>query len=177
MQPAPLKLDDIVTEPNFTGPAGRAWLCNYGNFLESGDCERESDDTVGMWLIEAPEAHPAWHSYLLILVHLRPLPGCEELTFHLDGATHQMWLSALDPHGSRQSLVDCDLKAQNKCASLEPLNFAAQFIEIADNLAKERCESAVQAICDGRLSPDTPPMGDWVDLFGDNMLKPEYRNS
>lgn len=175
----PLKLDDITAKPDFSGPSGRAWLCNHGNLQEQEGDEGGPDATVGMWLIEAPEAHPLWHSYVLVLVHLRTLPGREEeeVTFHLDGATHQLLLNALDPKGSRQSLVDCDLKAKNKCAILHPLNFAAQFIEITDNLARERCVSAVQAICDGKISPDTDYMWQWLGLFGNNMLKPEYRDS
>jgi hypothetical protein len=47
-------------------------------------------------------------------------------------------------------------------AWLQPGNFAAQFIEISDELAGKRVRDGVQEICDGRLSPDTDARQAWT---------------
>ncbi len=54
---------------------------------------------------------------------------------------------------------------------MSPGNFASQFVEISDELARERVKAAVQKVCDGQLSPDTDFTSQWIKLFGDCMMK------
>lgn len=91
-----------------------------------------------------------------------------------EDGTHEIWLYALDPDCKRNAAV---VDGINGGSWLQPKNFAAQFIEIADELAQDRVRSAVQKVCDGRLSPDVDFMSQWAVLFGNNMLKdrPGYR--
>jgi hypothetical protein len=158
-------LDQITSTPTFTGSAGRAWLTHSPR--EPGD----SAD-VASWVIEAPGAHPLWHSYFMMLIHLRPLPVPQQTIFYLGGATHEIWLYALHPDGSRQKRIDGYAEG---CDLLVPLNFAAQFIEPSDEVAVKRCEAAIQRVCDGTLSPDTDYIRSWMHLFGDNMVKDKKR--
>lgn len=83
-------LDEVAMEPAITGAHGRGWACD----LEEGRrllADRANDDaTVAMWVIEARYAHPVWHSYLLVLVHLRPMADLRETVFYLQGATHEL---------------------------------------------------------------------------------------
>ena len=117
-------------------------------------------------VVEAPWAHPIWHSYAVILVHLRPLPDGRPTKFYLAAATHEIWLYALDPDQPRQPMIEF---GQPKW--LTPMNFGAQFIAASDEAAKLKVEEAVQDIVAGKLSPDTDFIRHWAYRFGDNMLK------
>lgn len=165
------KLDEITNAPDFTGNHGRAWRCNISAIRERLGVSEEDDSTLGFWLMEAQWAHPVWHSYLMVLVHLRPMRDKRPTKFYLDGATHEMWLYALNPAGNRQKVIDGEGIGPHSCQWLTPMNFAAQFIELTDELATARCEDAVQKVCDGKLSPDTDFIRHWMHLFGDNMIK------
>lgn len=160
----------IENKPDFTGDFGLAWRCDLPALREtvakeSGD--NAQDCALGLWIVEAAWAHPIWHSYIFTLVHLRPAD--RPTKFYLDGATHEMWVQALDPEADRQKALNGE---ENPLEwGLHPLNFAAQFIEVDDALAVSRIEDVIQLVCNGRLSPDTDYIRYWAELFGGNMLK------
>lgn len=165
--------DEIKTLPALVGPAGKAWRCNVATMLQVGGIDPENDGTVAVWIVEAPAAHMAWHSYAIVLLHLRPLKVRRKTRFHLPNATHEMWVQALNPDFPREPAI-------NEGAPwhyLVPNNFAAQFIEPDDAAAMSRVERDVQRICAGMLSPDTDFTRDWIGLYGDNMIRPEFRPS
>lgn len=168
-------LDPITSAPDFVGSSGRAWVCRPPLYRKEPGYREGNYADVASWVIEAPRAHPFWHSYYITLVHLRPLPDNRPTIFYLDGATHEFWLHALAPDGSRQKLIDGHPSGGEACNLLVPLNFAAQFIEPSDANAMRRCEAAIQRICDGTLSPDTDNIRAWMYLFGDNMVKDKKR--
>lgn len=168
-------LDSITSVPQFTGPSGRAWLCLPPLYREEPGFKEGSYADVASWVIEVPRAHPWWHSYSMTLIHLRPLPDDRPTKFYLAGATHEIWLYALTPDGSRQKLIDGHSPGGEACNFLIPLNFAAQFIEPSDEDAVKRCEAAIQRVCDGTLSPDTDHIRTWMHSFGDNMVKDKKR--
>jgi hypothetical protein len=161
----------ITAPPTLTGKHGRAWSADLAAGRRKMRIDVSQDATLVHWIIEAPWAHPAWHSYSLVLVHLRPMADRRETRFYLDGATHEFWLYALNPETDHNDTVETGISR----GWLHPKNFAAQFIEISDDLALERIERSVQMICDGKLSPDTDWQQAWVDLYGNNMIKREYR--
>jgi len=122
---------------------------------------------TGLWLIEAPWAHPFWHSYALSLINLAVVPPDAPYPpiIYLPGATHEMVLLALDPESPRQPMIDgLDFRL------LTPANFAAQMIMPDDAAAIANVERALGLIADGQLSPDTDFIRDWVRLFGDSMM-------
>lgn len=171
--PAPITdpIDDIA--PALAGPHGRAWQTDREAGRAMFDVPAERDATIAHWVVEAPWAHPAWHSYCLVLVHLRPLRGIDTKTkFYLRDATHELWVYALDPQRPRRPLITTGMPDRHY---MQPKNFAAQFIEVSDELATARVARTVQQICDGQLSPDTDAMRDWIALYGDNMVKRGYR--
>ena len=59
----------------------------------------DQEATLAGWLIHAPGQSPAWSDYLLMLVHLRDLPGVPPATRKFPEAEYQMTLFALDPEG------------------------------------------------------------------------------
>lgn len=162
--------------PKISGDKGQAWLCDHmaglrAKFDDERDIEHNSA-VVASYVVEAPWAHPAWHSYWICLVHLRPLPDPKrETIFYLPMATHEFWLYALDPDADRDAIIATGAPF----GILKPINFSAQFIEATDLLAIGRIEAAIRDICAGTLTPDVDGRREWVRLFGDNMLKQEYR--
>lgn len=158
--------------PDLVGEHGKAWTCDLAVGLRTMNLRPEDDATLVHWVVEAPWAHPAWHSYSIVLVHLRPMPDGRQTKLYLEGATHEMTVWAMDPKVDRNTLVDTGIVGGHW---MRPTNFGAQFIEIADELALKRINRSVQDICDGRLSPDTDFIRTWARLYGDNMIKPEYR--
>jgi hypothetical protein len=145
----------IQTQPTLTGEHGRAWLIPRS----------ELHALVAMWVIEAPWAHPLWHSYILSLVHLRPDPGLAAPVVRREGATHELVLYALDAATNRGPMIE-----GGPILVLEPPNFAAQMIEAHDAAAFENAERAVMMILSRTLSPDTDHISSWIELFGDSMV-------
>jgi hypothetical protein len=156
--------DDITEDPTINGPRGRAWKLDL-------DAMRRRDGRdhagVAVWLIEAPWAHPFWHSYRLSLIHLRPVDGLTQPIICLEGATHEIVLYALNPDMRREDA----LLLTSDGALMEPPNFVAQMIMGSDDAAAGKIGEVVEMICQGRLSPDTDFRSQWITLFGDNMVR------
>lgn len=159
----------VLIPPDLIGDNGKAWLCHIktGHIIKK--IKSEQDACICHWVVEAIWAHPAWHSYSVFCQHLRPMVGYDKpVKFHLEDATHELVVFALDPQKNRESLINTGLVEGRW---LQPPNFAAQFIELNDDLARGRIRSTVQEIVDGRLSPDTDFRPDWVHRFGGNMTR------
>lgn len=163
--------DPITLPPVISGEAGKAWACDLSVGYRQMGKTREHDACLRHWVIEVPAAHPFWHSYSLVLIHLRPMPNFPPPEIYFQDATHEMWLIALDPDKDRNQLLANGIV---KGHWLHPVNFAAQFIEITDDEAMKRIENTIQLICDGKLNPDTDAREEWVNLYGDNMIKDQY---
>lgn len=164
--------DPIPDMPVVQGPHGLAWLCNVAEGRRIMNVPAERDAALDHWVVEAPWAHPAWHSYSVLLLHLREMPGQQKTVFHIPDATHELLVFTIDPTSDRRELLATGIPKRHW---LEPINFAAQFIEITDDLARERVRNTVQMICDGKLSPDTDYQRDWVRLYNNSMIKKEFR--
>ena len=150
--------DPVVTMPDLAGEGGRAWAIVPSETAGAA---------VACWLVEAPWAHPAWHSYVVSLISLRPIPGLPDAVIYLFGATHEVVVQALDARAPRQ----CGIDNPRQFAALDPINFGAQFIAADDEAATGRVLAAVLLILEGVLSPDTDFRPHWIRLFGDNMMK------
>ena len=164
----PNKTDRIDIPPTIAGEHGRAWRADIENGKRQRGINPANDATLDHWIVEAPFAHPFWHSYSIVLIHLRPMPDARETKFYLDGATHEMWVWSLDPNKSRRRLIETGI-VQGEW--LSPKNFSARFIEVADDLAQARIYAAVVSITRADLSPDTDYIRYWGQLFGTNMMK------
>jgi hypothetical protein len=156
--------NEITVPPDLVGKTGRAWRVDVAETmkrrgLESGD--------VACWIVEAPNAHPVWHSYWFEMVHLRPFRDMEGDThIYLEGATHEMWIAAIDPDKSRQEMLDTGM-----IPALRPLNFACQFIFDNDHTASLSLLQDVRDVIDGVISPDTDFVRMWVARHNGSMIK------
>jgi hypothetical protein len=166
----PHKPDQVATAPTLVGTHGRAWKRDNAAARARYNVAEQDDAQISMWIVEAPAAHPFWHSYMVSLVHLRPMPdGRETILYHPD-ASHELVIFALDPEQPRQPSIDGAFPNL-----LHPANFAAQLIMASDEEAASRIEGAVSLILSGELSPDTDHLSKWRALFGDNMIRKEFR--
>lgn len=160
-------MDEITTPPTGTGPHGRWWRVDYEKFVAAQPKRNPDDSTVSVFLIEAPYAHPIWHSYMLCAIHLRPIEGRPEPLINLPGATHEMFLYALNPGEKREPFI----VGADGPRILQPANFAAQLICDSDDAATALMLKTAQDIADGTLNPDTDYIKFWAQRFGTSMLK------
>lgn len=158
--------DPISIQPDVGGPAGRAWRMEMSaQYVRAGIPPGEMAD-VAAWIVEAPHAHPFWHSYVIMLQHLRPIARGKPAVLYLPEATHEMNVWALSPDRPREPMLH-----GGRLSLMEPRNFAAQMVCASDEHAIIRVyETAIVPIVSGQLSPDTDFTRDWVARFGDNMM-------
>ncbi len=155
--------DPVSITPAYTGVAGRAWEINLA---ANPDGSKRAD--VAQWVVERADAHPFWHSYVVILFHLRPLgEGFPDAYIARPGATHEFWVAALDPRIPRTKVIE-----EGKIPFLRPVNYASQIISGSDAEAYGFVYSkVVKAIADGDINPDTDYLRVWVAKFGDWMVR------
>lgn len=162
-------LDDVAAPPTISGAHGRAWAIDLASARKVKGVDPRDDATLAGWIVEAPWAHLAWHSYFIALVHLRPLPDARKTIFYFPDASHEFWVYALDPSRPRQpAIVGAEMPA-----FLTPCNFATQRKHGSDTEALAEIERAVKDIVDGRLSPDTDFLAEWSRRYGNFMIKGE----
>lgn len=140
------------------GMLGRAWrVC-----LEANPATLSLAD-LAHWVVERPRAGPRWHSYAVVLFHLR-FPEAHRC---FPAATHEFWFAALYPQTSRQQYISTGAITQ-----LGPAVFASQIQCPTDGMARDRVyRRVVRAVCDGRLSPADDDRPAWVKQFGDHMTR------
>lgn len=156
-----------TTAPDIIGEHGKAWRCDLEAFRKK--YHNPEDATVCVWIVYAPWAHPVWNSYAVVLVHLREMEGAKPPTLAFPGATHETLILAVDPK--------LQLDVAVAVPYLMPPNFVGQLKVDSDDAAAARVEAEVREICAGRLNPDTDAIRQWVAIYGDAALKPEYRLS
>jgi hypothetical protein len=161
-------MTDIVTTPTKESQYGRSWAVDIAAVAEAS--KLGSGATIGCWIVEARWAHPLWHSYYFTLIHLRPVSDCPDPVVALPGATHEFGVFAMNPEIDREPQL-----RDRRAALLHPVNFAAQLIEPSDDAAIARIEDAIDRVIRGLLNPDTDALQSWIALFGDSLIRPEYR--
>ena len=134
----------VTAPPLVSSPLGKAWLVDLPAARKKAGIDPAKDAAIAHWVVEAPWAHPAWHSYSLVLVHLRPMPVPIETKFYLPGATHELWVWVINTDIDRNRLL---AEGGLKGCWLSPKNFAAQIIERDDDAAAARVRRAVHMIC------------------------------
>ena len=162
----------VARKAEIEGPRGRAWRLDL-DAARRNLPPNPDDATVCAWVVEAPWAHPVWHSYFFCLIHLRSIPGVREPKRYLEAATHEFMFFAMDPDAPRERLIGGGESFGPHV--LHPKNFAAQITQDDDAQAIARVEAAIKDICDGKLSPDTDFQHQWGERFGKAMFKKGWR--
>lgn len=143
---------------------GRAWRVNLDEMIRYIP---GPSSAIGMWIINAPWAHPLWHSYVMALIHLRHVDGLGPPSIYLQGATHELFLYALSIGQPLAPVIE----GKAIPIHLEPANYAGQWIAGSDAEAIDKVELAIEEIMRGALSPDTDFRHQWIARFGDSNLR------
>lgn len=139
----------LLTDAIPTGPHGTAVRIDIPNIAKAGQ-------TVDYWIVTAPGWHPLWSQYVIAAVRLDDdAPGFPPPTRHFDGATHELFVLALDPeHGPYGADEIRHYWEHPPLPILVPVNMAHQFIATDDEL-RQMCWNAVWAVVNGVLNPET----------------------
>jgi hypothetical protein len=163
-------VDQAKFQPTLKTAHGAAWLLDELLISKKAGRKAESCAGVGSWLVFCPWAHPFWSYYVIAAVHLRAQEGCKPPAFFLPGATHEVFVVALDP--TKVPDLECPVRSYMK-----PINFAGQWIAAArrnpvdqDKAAAEKIRGCVDEILAGTLSPDTDFRRQWIERFSGSNL-------
>lgn len=145
-----------MRDPDFTGAAARAWRIKKP---DAGPLAWQA--SIVMHLINAPGIHAFWSWWSIGVVHLRDIPGVEPAFKQYPTAEYELLVMSLNPeHGA----PDPD-NPEGGYSFLDPPDVVLQFHGINDGDAERICELAVQAVCDGILSPDQDGRAAWERMI------------
>src|SRR5574337_683239 len=156
-----------MREPDFVGVFGRAWKLSDEAIRRASNLPDDVDVPIkGVWVVCAPNSHPVWPWYRVLMYDLKRIAGVPDAKIYLPGATHEFVVQALNPNNYPPTVDEMPMYY------LTPANFAAQMVCPSDEAAVRTIEAlAIKDIVNGRLSPDTDFTFQWVARFGDNMIK------
>lgn len=144
------------------GPYGRALQ------LEIPTDTPEPHTAIDHWLITCPTVHPAWTQWYLAVISLADAPGLPPAELKFVGATHQLFLVALNPdHGpyTRDKAAQM-MRNGDGLPMLQPVNLIEQY-QATDAEMRQVCQLMCRAIVQGLASVE-PPLG--YESFRDQWL-------
>lgn len=133
-----------------TGPCGTAAVLE---FVPAPDDPADWLATVATWWLHCPGQSPGWDTYLLSVVHLRPIDGAHEAVINVAGASHEVVLAALNP---ALGPVPNDNDTWQR---LTPLNVVEQVQLPDDDTARELAALTARGVVDGTLWAEPPLSG------------------
>lgn len=149
-----------MRKPDLVG-TGEAWLCPIpGDTRPDG----EKHATIRHWLVKGPY-HPFWNHWVVMVLHLRDLPGMEKAHKDSDEMTHEFMIMALNPgQPDKMKVYDAD-NLPYPIPYLRPLDCVVQFTCDSDAKAVDICDMAVKAIMAGQGSPDADFHSYWKQVI------------
>lgn len=146
-----------LREPDIKGTPRKG--CDIFAWRMSLESKRGAHGTVAYWLLRAPMGyfHAFWNRWIVCCVHLRDDGKLAPAKIKLEGATHEIFIAALDPDTSEFD----PQSPPEPMPYMLPLDICEQFIVVNDEQAVKVTEMMVQSICDGRASPDQDFLGFW----------------
>ena len=141
--------------------------------MNSKFSRRDRNEAKGLafgttWLVHAPWAHSAWHSYIVTLVNLNTPVGGKPADTMRSGGTREVLVWAANPEveiKTGDQPEDWDFNG----GLLWPANHGYHFVAESDEDAFARIEVLVKAIEEKLLSPDTDFTSTWDELFRDGV--------
>jgi hypothetical protein len=153
---------------DISGPHGRAWRADLAAILAQQRAKHGSAPPLELnvcgWYVHAPFSHPIWPCVAINCISLRDVLGWPPAKINLEGATHELFVGAIDP--------DTPVRIDRFAPTLRPINYAGQFIAGDDDEARERVEAAVREVCAGTLNPDSDGRHQWAARFSRSNFKP-----
>lgn len=144
----------IKRPPDAPGQFGRkAWRLPLDKLVK----DKEPTATLASWLVFCPGAHPLWSYWGTSIIHLRPMPGCDDAVISTPGATHELMVCTVNPDLS--PLPDPDGAA---FAIMEPFDLTHQLILKNDAQAVAIMERYIErVVTTGHVSPDADFRNYW----------------
>lgn len=139
----------ISEPPTFKDNFGQAWRLRLLPIGERG--RPDKDATVGVFLVQAPYAHPIWSYWVVSIIHLRDIVGVKKAHLQFPEATHELAIVALNPE---EQLPSLDITVNWKIHRLTPTDVIEQFKVSNDAIADQILELSIMRIIDGTISPD-----------------------
>lgn len=148
-----------LQNPDYYGPMGRAWEVSSAG---RDEISVQDVSSLGIWLIEAPNANRLWNYYAATLVYLRDIPGAPPVKLKREKATHEFVMGTIDPEVDN-TVDPSDIKTFKM---LTPPDLHEQLTLPSDERALEVVRLAVQNCVDGQLSPDAINYRpEWTSFF------------
>jgi hypothetical protein len=156
-------IDREKNPPTLATLSGAAWLLDEEALAQ----KHGPSAVVRAWIFFAPWAHPLWSYYTIGGLHLRPQPPLPPPKIAIAGATHEVYVAAMNP----EEIPDLFLDSRQL---LHPFNFVAQWkvperpnpVDL-DRGARAKIDKTVQEILAGELNPDTDGRRGWIERFGE----------
>jgi hypothetical protein len=119
-------------------------------------------EILTLWLLTAPEYHPAWSQYLLTAVRLTDdLPGFSPPVRTVEGSTHEIMVYAIDPGAGEQTPDSIGPRfLTTDVPLLQPVNVVEQFVATDDEI-RAVLSLCAQAVVHGVMSPDSDYRAMW----------------
>jgi hypothetical protein len=143
---------DIDKQPDIHIGNRRIWEARY---IPRPEDLLDWSASLGRWVMHIPDAHPLWSWFVADMIHLRDIPGVKPAHKRVPDAGHEFmifalhpdWKPTVDPRGVRLS--------DGTLAFMSPYECEFQFAGCTDEAAIQLANRAVQAIANGRLTPDS----------------------
>lgn len=136
-------------------PADRKGLVAEAWLSKAVPERAEQEASLTQWLIKGP-FHPAWEYWVLGVISLEDIPGAPPAKKKYPEAEYEFMIVSIDP--------DCyppDPDVAEGLKFLHPIDLVYHFDGVTEGQAMEIASLAVQAICDGRISPDQDFRSAW----------------
>lgn len=140
--------DRLLRPPDKVGSMAKAWRSRVR------PTRPEHEASIAAWFVQGP-FHPFWSWWLISAVSLRDIPGAEPAKKRYPEAEWEIMILSLDPNFYPPSL---DAAPQH---FLTPPDLVYQFDGIAENQVEEVVELMIEAMINGRISPDQDYRGVW----------------
>jgi hypothetical protein len=108
----------------------------------------QQEASLVQWVVKGP-FHPAWEYWVLAVISLEEIPGAPSAHKKYPEAEYELMIVSLNPE-----CYPPDPDVADGLDFLLPIDLIYQFDGVSDAQAMEIASLAVQAICDGRISPD-----------------------
>jgi hypothetical protein len=117
---------------------------------------------VGHWLINVPGAHPFWEHWHVLVISLKDIPGVPPAKKRYPEAEFEFLIASINPEA-------CPLPdpSEQHFPLLDPVDVVEQFHGVSERDALRVGQGAIQAIMNGRMSPDQDFRAMWHRLITD----------
>jgi hypothetical protein len=161
--------------PDIVGQSVRAWRVDLADPVGR---DAKWGATIALWLLHAPNVHPNWEYFVLIVNHLRGVEGLPDPHKTTPDAEYEFAVLSLNPQQPLPNLKELEKGADcshGQIHAMEPADFVSQVgnmgnttsvaIYAGDARAYEVAEKMVYLLVSGALIPDADYRVQWAQAL------------